>query len=94
MLADSALRVFMAYTLPVDEVPGLGTVLYLVTSAIVLVVTNVFYIFSGLFDMRSSLYAPLAGVPETQDAGPARPEETGQPLATGSQSGRRGMPER
>lgn len=42
-LADAALRVVLAYTLPVDEVPGLATALYAVTSA-VLVVTNVYYV--------------------------------------------------
>ena len=71
LLADSVLRVWMAYNLPVDAVPGLGTVLYLVTSAVVLVVTNIFYIFSGLFYPGSALYAPLADVPEVRDVGQA-----------------------
>ena len=43
-LGDSALRVVMAYTLPVDEVPALGTALYAVTSGVLLVVTNVYYV--------------------------------------------------
>ncbi len=43
-LTDSALRVVMAYTLPIDEVPALGTALYGVTSGVLLVVTNVYYL--------------------------------------------------
>lgn len=60
LLVDSALRVIMAYTLPVDEVPGLGTLLYVVTSVVLIVVTNVYYLLNGLYDARSRLYAPLA----------------------------------
>lgn len=59
LLADSALRVAMAYSLPVDAVPALGAALYSVTSLVLLVVTNVYYRFAGLFDGRSALYAPL-----------------------------------
>lgn len=44
MLADAALRVVLADTLPVDEVPGLATALYAVTSAVLVVVTNVYYV--------------------------------------------------
>ncbi|WP_051943219.1 VC0807 family protein [Streptacidiphilus rugosus] len=60
LLADSAVRVVMAYTLPVDEVPALGTALYLATSVVLIVITNVYYFASGLYDRRSSLYAPPA----------------------------------
>lgn len=42
--ADAALRVVLAHALPVDEVPGLATALYAVTSAVLLVVTNVYYV--------------------------------------------------
>jgi hypothetical protein len=62
LLADAALRVLMAYNLPVDEVPGLGTGLYVVTSVVLIVVTNVYYALSGLYNARSGLYAPLAPV--------------------------------
>jgi hypothetical protein len=59
LLADSALRVVMAYTLPVDAVPALGTALYLVTSLVLIIITNVYYVISGLYDRSSRLYAPL-----------------------------------
>ncbi|TQF06991.1 hypothetical protein E6W39_38400 [Kitasatospora acidiphila] len=60
LLADSAARVVMAYTLPPDLVPGLGNLLYGVTLLVMIVITNVYYIATGLYDRRSSLYAPLA----------------------------------
>jgi hypothetical protein len=59
LLADSALRVVMAYTLPVDAVPALGTALYLATSAVLIIIANVYYFIAGLFNRRSALYAPL-----------------------------------
>jgi hypothetical protein len=59
LLADSAVRVVMAYSLPVDAVPGLGTALYVGTSAALIVITNVYYHVTGLYDSRSRLYAPL-----------------------------------
>lgn len=60
LLADSVLRVVMAYSLPVDAVPALGTALYSVTSLVLLVVTNTYYRFAGLFNGGSALYAPVA----------------------------------
>ena len=45
-LLDSAVRVVMAYTLPVDEVPALATALYVITSAVLIVVTNIYYVLS------------------------------------------------
>jgi hypothetical protein len=59
LLADSALRVVMAYTLPVDAVPALGTALYVGTSATLIVIANIYYFTTGLFNPRSALYAPL-----------------------------------
>ena len=46
----------MAYTMPADEVPGPGTGLVLVTSMVLIVVTNVYYIVCGVFDRSSRLY--------------------------------------
>ena len=43
-LADAALRVVMAYTLPVDVVPALGTALYSATAFVLIVVNNVYYV--------------------------------------------------
>jgi hypothetical protein len=61
LLMDALLRVIMAYRLPIDTVPGLGTLLYLVTSAVLIIVTNVCYIAGGLYNPQSRLYAPLFG---------------------------------
>ncbi len=55
-IADAVIRVVMAYTLPADDVPGLGTVLVLVTSLVLIVLTNVYYAASGVFDPSSRLY--------------------------------------
>ena len=63
LLADAVLRVLMAYKLPVDEVPALGTALYVATSATLIVIANIYYFAAGLFNRRSALYAPLT-VPE------------------------------
>lgn len=55
-LLDAALRVVMAYTLPVDVVPALTLALYVVTSVLLCVATNVYYVLCGAMDPRSSLY--------------------------------------
>jgi len=60
LLVDAVLRVLMAYKLPVDEVPALGTALYVATSATLIVIANIYYFMTGLLNRRSALYAPLA----------------------------------
>ncbi len=65
LLVDALLRVLMAYRLPIDSVPGLGTLLYLVTTAVLIIVTNVCYIVGGLYNPHSRLYAPLFTQPPT-----------------------------
>ncbi len=68
LLLDAALRVAMAYQLPIDEVPGLGTLLYVATSVVLIIVTNICYIIGGLYEPRSRLYAPLASaLPDTDE---------------------------
>jgi hypothetical protein len=59
-LLDAALRVVMAYTLPADSVPALSTALYAATTVVLIVATNLVYIWYGVHDPRSKLYA---GVP-------------------------------
>jgi hypothetical protein len=70
LLVDAALRVLMAYTLPINSVPALGTTLYLTTTVVLIVVTNLYYGFSGLYHRQSSLYAPLRE--GTKESTPAR----------------------
>jgi len=60
-LADSAARVTMAYTLPVDTVPALTSGLYLVTSALIVTVTNVYYAAAGVFNPDSAIYRSAPG---------------------------------
>lgn len=50
-LLDAALRVLMAYTLPVDRVPALGGALWPVTFLVLQVITNVYFFRAGLWDM-------------------------------------------
>jgi hypothetical protein len=49
LLIDAVIRVVMAYSLPVDVVPGLGGVLWPVTFVLIQVVTNVYYRRAGLY---------------------------------------------
>lgn len=60
LLADCAIRIIMAYTLPLDVVPGLNTALYGATTLALIVITNVYYIASGLYSQQSAMYASLA----------------------------------
>ncbi|MET3807877.1 hypothetical protein ABIB25_004904 [Nakamurella sp. UYEF19] len=57
-LLDAALRVIMAYTLPSDLVPALGTALYAGTSVVLIAVTSIYYAASGIYDPTSLLYPP------------------------------------
>ncbi len=49
LLADAVIRVVMAYTLPVDVVPGLGGALWPVTFIMLQVITNVYFWSAGLW---------------------------------------------
>lgn len=57
-LLDAALRVYFAYTIAPDLVPALTTAMYIGTNIILIIVSNVFYIASGVFNRNSPLYAP------------------------------------
>jgi hypothetical protein len=68
LLVDAGLRVLMAYSLSPDSVPALGTTLYLATSVVLIVITNVYYVRSGVFDPRSAIYRD-ASLPEKEPVG-------------------------
>jgi ABC-type glycerol-3-phosphate transport system permease component len=53
-MADAALRVLMAYALPVDVVPGLNGALWPVTLIALQVITNVYYFRAGLWRILSA----------------------------------------
>ncbi|MEW9548582.1 VC0807 family protein [Nonomuraea sp. NPDC050783] len=67
LLVDAAVRVVMAYTLPVDAVPGLGAAQYVGWLVLMQVAINVYLVPSGLYSRWSPLYAPLRerGAPVT-----------------------------
>ena len=65
-LVDAGLRVAMAYTLPPDRVPLLGTGLYAGTSVVLIVLTSTYYAASGVYNSSSALYPPL-GVVQAAD---------------------------
>ncbi len=58
-LADAVLRVILAYTLPPDVVPALGTALYAGTSVVLIAVTTIYYASAGIYNPNSALYPPL-----------------------------------
>ncbi len=49
LLADAVARIVMAYSLPVDVVPGLGAALWPVTFVLIQIVTNIYYRRAGLY---------------------------------------------
>ena len=56
LLVDAALRVVMAYTLPVDLVPGLSGALWPVTFVVLQVITNIYFARSGFWlTLRSEM---------------------------------------
>jgi hypothetical protein len=55
-LADAVLRVVMAYTLKPDLVPALSTGFYLSTSAVLIVITNIYYVAAGIHNKESAIY--------------------------------------
>ena len=61
-LADAALRVWMAYTLAPDLVPALSTLLYLLTSAVLIVITTIYYAAAGIYNRDSAIYRPVVAV--------------------------------
>ena len=56
LLVDAAIRVLMAYTLPIDLVPGLGGALWPVTFVVLQVITNVYF-------QRAGFWHILRGAP-------------------------------
>lgn len=56
-LLDAVLRWVLAYTLPLDVVPVVTLALYAVTTVVLFVVTNVYYVLSGALDPHSEMYA-------------------------------------
>lgn len=51
MLIDAVARVTMAYTLPIDSVPGLGGMLWPVTFVLLQIVTNIYFARAGMWQM-------------------------------------------
>ncbi|MBV8952952.1 MAG: hypothetical protein JO153_09575 [Solirubrobacterales bacterium] len=51
LLLDAAARVAISYTLPIDQVPGIGGALYPVTFIALQLITNVYYTRAGLYPL-------------------------------------------
>jgi TctA family transporter len=68
LLVDAALRIVMAYSLPPDSVPALGTALYIATSVVLIAITNVYYFQSGVYDRHSAMYQTPTDSPKKVDA--------------------------
>lgn len=60
LLIDAVVRVVIAYTLPVDAVPGVNTAQYVVWLLLMQVAINVYLVPSGLYNRYSRLYAELS----------------------------------
>ncbi|OIH82263.1 hypothetical protein BLJ79_20285 [Arthrobacter sp. UCD-GKA] len=60
-LLDAVLRVVLAYSLEPDAVPAATTAMYLATNLVLILLSNVFYISSGMLNPRSILFAPADG---------------------------------
>lgn len=59
IIADAALRLVMAYTLPINQVPALNGIQWAVLFVGLQVATNIYYHRTGLYRPDSALYAPL-----------------------------------
>jgi hypothetical protein len=59
LIVDAGVRVVMAHTLPIDVVPGLGAVQYVVWLVLMQVALNLYLVPSGLYNRYSKLYAGL-----------------------------------
>ncbi|MFB4275015.1 MULTISPECIES: VC0807 family protein [unclassified Nonomuraea] len=59
LLVDAVVRVVIAYTLPVDAVPGVNTAQYVVWLLLMQVVINVYLVPTGVYSRWSPLYAEL-----------------------------------
>jgi hypothetical protein len=49
LLIDAAVRVAMAYTLPIDSIPGFSGALWIVTLLALQIITNTYFLRSGLW---------------------------------------------
>ncbi|WP_344949259.1 VC0807 family protein [Sphaerisporangium flaviroseum] len=67
LVLDAVVRVVMAYTLPVDVVPGLNAAQYVVFLLLMQVVTNLYLVPAGLYNPRSRVYEfdPEVPVPDS-----------------------------
>jgi hypothetical protein len=57
LLADAVIRVVMAYWLPINIVPALGSALWPVTFVLIQVVTNMYYHRAGLYRLLGAPWA-------------------------------------
>ena len=70
LLIDAVIRVVMAYTLPINVVPGLGGALWPVTFIVLQVITNVYFFRSGFWMILSR---DVDGAKHEENSGAAGP---------------------
>ena len=90
LLADAAIRMVVAFTLPVDVVPALGGALYPVTFIVLQLITNVYYQLAGLNRLLGARWLPAAAPEAAGTAPPGWPPERPRGLATGTRPRRAG----
>jgi hypothetical protein len=59
LVADAGARLVIAYRLPFDLVPAVNGAQYGVTTGVLILTTNMYYLTMGLYDQGSPLYLPL-----------------------------------
>lgn len=60
LLVDAVIRIVMAYSLPINVVPALGSALWPVTFVLIQVVTNIYYHRAGLYRLLGAPWATQA----------------------------------
>ena len=81
LMVDALIRIVMSYTLPIDQVPGIGGALYPITFIALQIITNVYYMRAGLYSLLGArwLERPRPGHAHGTRSGPVT---TDAPLGT------------
>ncbi|MDQ6874289.1 MAG: hypothetical protein M3042_04385 [Actinomycetota bacterium] len=69
LLLDAAVRVAMAYSLPIDSVPAVGGAVWIVTLVALQIITNIYFLRSGLWTVLLGKSTRINGVPAVARSG-------------------------
>ena len=80
LLVDAVIRVVISNTLPVDQVPALGGLLYPITFVALQVVTNIYYTRAGLYQLLGARWVERPRIDRDQGAvsGPVTPRRAAE----------------